>query len=203
MPIAGQSFLRCSGGYLALFAAFQNIYLCCPQLPAKPLRTFCETLCGLRRNEITRLSRTDCLHVSATYSILPRNSQWLLHWRKRKIQHFCFLCNSHFYKKLYLPETNKHLIYILCGPPSYLKLLHAQWRKQKWSQYLWTRWVSFESNKQTSVNPWNLSWWFDIKQFNHSVSISEDLHRRISCAFDNIWLRKCSCCFWSHPCSPG
>jgi hypothetical protein len=36
VPIAGQRFLQCFGGYLALLAAFQNVYLYTPQLLAKP-----------------------------------------------------------------------------------------------------------------------------------------------------------------------
>jgi hypothetical protein len=74
VPITKQSFLQCFEGYQTLFAVFQNVYLYTPQLLAKPLRTFCETFVELRRKEITCLSRTHSLHVSATSSNLPRNS---------------------------------------------------------------------------------------------------------------------------------
>jgi hypothetical protein len=63
---------------MELYSALQNAYLYTPQLLAKPLRTFCEILGGLHYNEVTRLSWTDTLHVSATSSNLPRNSQRLI-----------------------------------------------------------------------------------------------------------------------------
>ena len=151
---AGQSFLIYFERYLALFAAIQNVYLYTPQFLAKLLRTFCETLGGLHCNEITCLSWTDSLHVSATSSDLLRKSQWLIiSLKKTQDSAPSFLCNSHVYKKLHLPETNRHSVYILCGPPNYSKLFHGQWKKHKWSKSLQTPRVRFESNKQTAVIP--------------------------------------------------
>jgi hypothetical protein len=65
--IAKQSFLQCFEGCQTLFAAFQNVYLYTPQLLAKPLRTFYETLVGLHCNEITCLSRTHSLHFQQSF----------------------------------------------------------------------------------------------------------------------------------------